>query len=88
MADSKRHTPLSPLLSSDEGHTCHRWLDVETGPGEFSYPALLQADDGTIHVVYTYLRTAIAHVALKDTNRAITLDASRSHGHADAQQFW
>ena len=68
VADSKWRTPLSLLLSDDEGCTWHRWLDVETEPGEFSYPALLQADDGTIHMVYTYRRTAIVHVALNHMN--------------------
>ncbi len=67
VADSKQRTPLSLLLSDDEGRTWHRWPDVETGEGEFSYPALLQTDDGTIHVVYTYRRTAIAHVALSES---------------------
>jgi predicted neuraminidase len=43
-------------------------VDVETEPGEFSYPALLQADDGTIHMVYTWRRTAIAHVALRSVD--------------------
>jgi len=86
VADSKRRTPLSLLLSDDEGHTWHRWLDVETDPGEFSYPALLQADDGTIHMVYTYLRTAIAHVALNDTNTdtAPTTNTTRSPSRASA----
>lgn len=64
VADSKRRAPLSLLLSDDEGRTWHHWLNVETGPGEFSYPALLQVDDGTVHIVYTYRRAAIAHVAL------------------------
>lgn len=64
VADAECRTPLSLLLSEDEGLTWHRWLGVETGEGEFSYPALLQVDDGTIHLLYTHRRTAIAHLAI------------------------
>ncbi len=74
VADAKLRTPLSLFLSDDDGQSWHRWLDVETGPGEFSYPALLQADDGMVHVVYTQRRTAIAHVVLgKPAKRVSTL---------------
>jgi len=70
VADSKQRTPLSLFLSddADKEHpgrdTWRRWLHLETAPGEFSYPALLQANDGTIHVVYTHQRTAIAHATI------------------------
>jgi predicted neuraminidase len=65
VSDARWRTPLSLFLSDDQGRTWQRWLDVETGEGEFSYPALLQTNDGTIHLVYTRRRTAIAHVAIE-----------------------
>jgi hypothetical protein len=60
--DSERlRTPLTVGISEDEGRT---WLtrDVETGPGEFSYPKLLQTQDGLWHLFYTYQRTHIQHL--------------------------
>jgi len=74
VTDPNLRTPLSLLLSDDEGRTWHRWLDIETEPGEFSYPTLLQADDGIVHMAYTHQRTAIAHVVLgKPANWASAL---------------
>jgi len=55
-------TPLTLGLSEDDGKTWPYRLDVETQPGEYSYPALIQASNGLLHLVYTYQRTHIAHV--------------------------
>ena len=57
-------TPLSIAVSGDEGNTWERVLDLETDPGEFSYPAVIQDELGTIHIVYTCHRTNIKHVRL------------------------
>lgn len=57
-------TPLSLLISADNGETWPQRLDLETEPGEYSYPSLIQAGDGRVHVVYTYRRTHIRHMAL------------------------
>jgi predicted neuraminidase len=57
-------TPLSVLVSEDNGATWPRRIDLETGPGEYSYPSIIQADDGCIHVVTTHQRTQIYHYVL------------------------
>ena len=55
-------SPLSLLVSDDNGETWPRRLDLETTPGEFSYPSIIQAADGRLHLVYTHRRTHIQHV--------------------------
>lgn len=55
-----KRTPLSLSASGDGGATWSRVLDLETAPGEFSYPALVLATDG-LHVTYTANRTDIVH---------------------------
>jgi predicted neuraminidase len=60
-------SPLSLAVSDDQDETWRVALDVETGPGEYSYPALIQGTDGTLHLLYTDRRFAIAHVMLDET---------------------
>jgi predicted neuraminidase len=57
-------TPLALALSEDNGVTWPRQRLLESGPGEFSYPSIIQAEDGLIHAVYTHRRTTIQHVVL------------------------
>jgi predicted neuraminidase len=56
-------SPLNLARSADDGKT---WKVVETADemllGEFSYPAIVQASDGKLHLVYTYNRRHIKHV--------------------------
>ncbi len=54
-------TKLAVAVSRNGGETWSRPKTIEAGDGEFSYPSLIQAADGTIHIVYTHRRTAIAH---------------------------
>lgn len=56
-------TPLSLALSEDQGVTWPYRRHIETEPGEYSYPALIQSREGLLHLVYTYRRTHIAHIA-------------------------
>lgn len=56
-------SPLVLLVSNDEGATWPVVIVLESGPGEYSYPSLLLSSTGYIHVVYTYRRRYIAHVA-------------------------
>jgi predicted neuraminidase len=58
---SKGRSPLRVALSGDEGGTWDTWRDLESEPGEFSYPTAAQSADGVIHVLYTYRRETIAH---------------------------
>ncbi len=56
-------TPLSLLMSADNGETWPWRKDVETGAGEYSYPSIIQGPDGRVHLVYTYRRQHIRHLA-------------------------
>ncbi|MCD6291157.1 MAG: exo-alpha-sialidase [Anaerolineae bacterium] len=56
-------TPLSLLMSEDNGETWPWRKDIETGAGEYSYPSIVQGPDGRVHLVYTYRRQHIRHLA-------------------------
>jgi predicted neuraminidase len=56
-------TPLSLAVSLD-GETWRDSLVLEDGPGEYSYPAVIQAVDGTLHITYTWNRQRIRHVSV------------------------
>jgi predicted neuraminidase len=57
----KGRTPLSLLVSEDNGVTWPWRKDLETEAGEYSYPSVIQAADGQVHGVYTYRRKQIRH---------------------------
>jgi len=56
-------TPLSVATSTD-GKVWRDVLTLEDQPGEYSYPAVIQAADGRVHVTYTWKRTRIKHVVI------------------------
>ena len=62
------HTPRgrSPLnvAVSDDGQTWKAGPVLESTPGEYSYPAVIQAQDGKVHVTYTWKRQRIRHVVI------------------------
>jgi predicted neuraminidase len=58
---ARGRSPLRVALSDDGGETWPSWRDLETEPGEFSYPTALQSPDGVIHALYTWRRQTIAH---------------------------
>ncbi|NLC55929.1 MAG: exo-alpha-sialidase [Armatimonadetes bacterium] len=58
-------TPLSLSLSTDNGATWSPPWHLETEPGEYSYPAVIQTADGRAHITYTHNRTRIAHVVVE-----------------------
>jgi predicted neuraminidase len=55
-------SPLNLARSTDEGATWKRVATLEEEMGEFSYPAIIQAADGNLHVTYTWNRRHIKHV--------------------------
>jgi predicted neuraminidase len=55
-------TPLNLARSTDDGKTWEALLKMEDQVGEFSYPAIIQARDGRLHITYTWNRTHIKHV--------------------------
>jgi predicted neuraminidase len=62
-ATAKGRSPLNIAVSAD-GQTWQAALVLENEPGEYSYPAVIQAADGMVHVVYTWKRQRIKHVIL------------------------
>ncbi len=61
-------TPLNVSVSRDGGTTWSMFESLESAPGEFSYPAVIQASNGDVHITYTWNRVKIKHavISLKD----------------------
>ena len=53
-------SPLTLFLSGDNGDTFRKLLDLETDPGEYSYPAIV-AHGNTLYITYTWNRKRIAY---------------------------
>jgi predicted neuraminidase len=62
-ATSKGRTPLNVAISGD-GKTWSPVLTLESSPGEYSYPAVIQTHDEKVHITYTWNRKRIRHVVL------------------------
>lgn len=61
---TKTRENLRLAISSDKGVSWKRVTTVaEEAGGEFSYPFLLQTADGRVHLVYTWQRRGIKHLA-------------------------
>ena len=56
-------SPLNVALSLD-GKTWQAALVLESEPGEYSYPAVIQTSDGLVHITYTWQRQRIKHVII------------------------
>ena len=56
-------SPLNVAQSAD-GKTWMAALVLEHGPGEYSYPAVIQSVDGRVHLTYTWHRQRIKYVRL------------------------
>jgi predicted neuraminidase len=59
-------TPLHISRSLDDGRTWSKPLELETNPGEYSYPSILEMSDGKIHIIYTFRRYSIKHVEMNE----------------------
>jgi len=58
-----KRTPLNLALT----HDGKEWQAVgvlEDTRGEYSYPAIIQTDDGLVHMTYTWQRTKVRHVVV------------------------
>ena len=49
---------------SKDGKSWKTPIMLEAQPGEFSYPAMIQAADGKVHITYTWKRLSVKHVVL------------------------
>ena len=58
---AETRTPLC-LAGSSDGRVWRDALVLEDAAGEYSYPAIIQANDGSLHVTYTWNRRRIRHV--------------------------
>ena len=58
-----KRTPLNVAVSRD-GRNWQAGVVLEKDPGEYSYPALIQAKDGLVHITYTWKRERVKHVVL------------------------
>jgi predicted neuraminidase len=54
-------TPLVLSVSKDDGVTWRVGPTLEMESGEYSYPAIIQAASGDLHVTYTWKRTRVRH---------------------------
>ena len=59
----KGRSPLNVAVSRD-GKVWESALVLESEPGEYSYPAVIQSPDGLVHITYTWKRQRIKHVVV------------------------
>jgi predicted neuraminidase len=60
---ARGRSPLNVAISED-GKAWRAGPVLETEPGEYSYPAIIQATDGAVHITYTWHRKRIRHVVI------------------------
>jgi predicted neuraminidase len=71
---ARGRSPLNVGLSGD-GKDWQMLLALETEPGEYSYPAVIEAPDGRVHVTYTWNRKKIRHVVIDPTRLQLSAAA-------------
>ena len=60
---TRGRSPLNVAISND-GRRWEAALVLESEPGEYSYPAVIQGADGLVHITYTWRRRRIKHVVI------------------------
>jgi predicted neuraminidase len=50
----RQRWPISLAVSRDGGDTWNKFLQLETKPGVYAYPAIIQTSDGNVHAAYAY----------------------------------
>ncbi len=64
---SPKDREMLNVAVSDDGKTWHAALVLEKSEGEYSYPAVIQSNDGLVHITYTWRRERIKHVVVDPT---------------------
>ena len=67
----KGRTPLNVAASSD-GQQWQAAAVLESEPGEYSYPAVIQTRDGLVHITYTWKRQRVKHAVLDPAQLKLT----------------
>ena len=60
----KGRSPLNLALSKD-GKAWEAALVLESEPGEYSYPAIIQTADERVHITYTWKRQKVRHLVVQ-----------------------
>jgi len=58
------HRTMINVAISEDGKSWKPVLTLEKSEGEFSYPAIIQAKDGKVHITYTWMRQSVKHIVL------------------------
>lgn len=59
----KGRSPLN-VAASNDGRVWQAALVLESEPGEYSYPAVIETADGLVHFTYTWKRKRVRHVVV------------------------
>jgi predicted neuraminidase len=85
-------SPLNVALSLD-GKQWTMALILEDDDGEYSYPAVIQAADGMVHISYTWRRESVKHVVIDpakltmQTGQAAVPGVIINYSPAESQQY-
>jgi predicted neuraminidase len=60
---AKGRSPLNLAVSKD-GQTWQAAFVLESNPGEYSYPAIIQTRDGLVHATWTWKRQKVKHAVI------------------------